>query len=475
MSWESISSRDYLGGSASHQLSATALLGSPDGSRHPLDVCEFTEEDYRHQNGNGNNGHYQNGRSAGAGIWECLISCRKRLDQQLARRRVEQGLKLYRAHKQQAAVRKWRGALKSIRHREDKFALLGYLYQAYMDWGKYRDSIEFGNKQLCISEELDSPNMRAEAYLNLARAHERLGALDRALDYARHSLYNECDQCATAGLVHLTVGRVHLELAGFCKALEAFQRAHKIAHSIQDPSLELQVYVGLSELFCRLQDADKSARYAARAYDLSRSLQLGDLNSRHHRAALLQMAAALRKKGELGDAHDYCSEATRLSLVSGDQASYARSIRIMGDIYRKKSDINLLVRTVRSRLSKIYGSLGDEEQKGHYERLAIAMEEDLELRCGSCNEPFGLEADSLEALPCSHILHARCAYDILKRRDKKKKRLCPDCHKSVSSRLYLHCEDPHGMNTLNHSSLSLASLRASSLATLEDCHATSSV
>lgn len=50
----------------------------------------------------------------------------------------------------------------------------------------FRDSIDFGHKQLCISEELDSPNMRAEAYLNLARAHERLGALDRALDYARH-------------------------------------------------------------------------------------------------------------------------------------------------------------------------------------------------------------------------------------------------------------------------------------------------
>ena len=67
----------------------------------------------------------------------------------------------------------------------------------------------------------------------------------------------------------------------------------------------------------------------------------------------------------------------------------------------------LLVRTVSSRLSRIYGSLGDEEQKGHHERLAAAMEEDLELRCGSCNETFGLEPDSLEALPCSHILHAR--------------------------------------------------------------------
>ena len=50
----------------------------------------------------------------------------------------------------------------------------------------FRDSIDFGQRQLCISEELDSPNMRAEAYLNLARAHERLGALDKALAFARH-------------------------------------------------------------------------------------------------------------------------------------------------------------------------------------------------------------------------------------------------------------------------------------------------
>lgn len=50
----------------------------------------------------------------------------------------------------------------------------------------YRDSLEFGQRQLYVSEELDSPNMRAEAYLNLARAYERLGSLDRALGFARH-------------------------------------------------------------------------------------------------------------------------------------------------------------------------------------------------------------------------------------------------------------------------------------------------
>lgn len=88
-----------------------------------------------------------------------------------------------------------------------------------------------------------------------------------------------------------------------------------------------QVYVGLSELFCRLQDADKSARYAARAYDLSRSLQLGDLNSRHHRAALLQMAAALRKKGELGDAHDYCSVKLQLKISQEKEREKKTSFR----------------------------------------------------------------------------------------------------------------------------------------------------
>lgn len=53
------------------------------------------------------------------------------------------------------------------------------------------------------------------------------------------------------------------------------------------------------------------------------------------------MASALRKQGELGDARDYVEEATRLALISGDQATYTRSIRIMGDIYRKKLDIDV--------------------------------------------------------------------------------------------------------------------------------------
>ncbi|XP_044737602.1 43 kDa receptor-associated protein of the synapse homolog [Chrysoperla carnea] len=558
MSWESVASKEFLRNGVSHQLSASRLLPSPDCSKpslvddrasiscsryiEALDSPNGSELRYDHYIGTSNSLLGACAISMNHGYvernnWGCFSSCRSRFQQVLAKRKINQGLKLYNKHKQHAAVRKWKSALKTIKTREDKFALLGYLYQGYMDWGKYREALEFGHAQLGISEELDSPNMRAESYLNLAKAHEKLGAFERALAYARHSLYNECDTCLTAGYVHLTVGSVYLELAGFSKALESFQRAHKIAHGIHDPALELQVYVGLSELFNRLQDSDKSTKYASKAYDLSRSLQLGDLNSRHHRAALIQMASSLRKQGEYGDAHDYCSEATRLALVSGDHATYVRSVRIMGDIYRKKCDINkafsqyetamgtaaamgdriaqmesmdgaarclealrlqgkicncrplefntrllevassvgskLLVRVVRLRLSSIYNALGDVEQQLHHERIALCIEQDLGLTCGACTSPLGLEPDCLEPLACGHIVHARCAQDIFRRKDKKKKSICPDCHRSINSRIFLNSED----SRVHQSSLSLASLslRASTSTLNSNYHITSSV
>jgi tetratricopeptide (TPR) repeat protein len=125
-------------------------------------------------------------------------------------------------------VKTWQSALSGTAKREDRFALLSYLYQAFMDWGKYREALEYGHHQLNISEDLDS-RFKMEAYLNLSRANERLGQLDRALSYARHSLYNECDtQCRTGGMVHLTVAGIYLEMGGFSRALESLQGAHKI-------------------------------------------------------------------------------------------------------------------------------------------------------------------------------------------------------------------------------------------------------
>lgn len=59
------------------------------------------------------------------------------------------------------------------------------------------------------------------------------------------------------------------------------------------------------------------------------------------------------------------------------------------------------------RLSQIYEALGDEDQKVHHERVGLRIQKELDLNCGACGSPYGIESDSLEALPCTHILHAR--------------------------------------------------------------------
>ena len=58
-----------------------------------------------------------------------------------------------------------------------KLDIMIIIITAHMDFGKFRDALEYGHHQLGISEELDNPQMRSEAYLNLARAHEKLGRL----------------------------------------------------------------------------------------------------------------------------------------------------------------------------------------------------------------------------------------------------------------------------------------------------------
>lgn len=53
---------------------------------------------------------------------------------------------------------------------EDSHINLKCLLPAHMDWGKFREALDYSHHQLGISEELDNPQMRSEAYLNISTA-----------------------------------------------------------------------------------------------------------------------------------------------------------------------------------------------------------------------------------------------------------------------------------------------------------------
>ncbi|KAL4711369.1 hypothetical protein ACJJTC_019210 [Scirpophaga incertulas] len=315
-----------------------------------------------------------------------------------------------------------------------------------------------------------------------------------ALSYARHALYNDCGGGSTAGLVHLTVASVSLELGAFSKAMDGFQKALAAAQAHNDNSLLLQVYVGLSELWRRLRDTERAVACAARACDLGRGPNSADLNTRHHRAALLQMAAALRAR-EPGDARDYCTEALRLAAVAGDQGCYARAVRIAGDVYRRKCDIGkalrhyevamgagqalgdrlaqmeamdgaarclealrlqgricncrplefntrllevatsvgakMLVRRIRLRLAGIYSALGDAAGAARVTRSALAT---ATPRCARCRRAIGDVPAPLAALPCAHIVHHACLPESWSRRSARGAAGGAECAECASPR-----------------------------------------
>jgi len=66
------------------------------------------------------------------------------------------------------------------------------------------------------------------------------------------------------------------------------------------------------------------------------------------------------------------------------------------------------MRSAHLRLAEIYHILEDTEQESLQQRLAACLSEEMELVCGVCREPYGdTPSNSLDALPCSHIFHAK--------------------------------------------------------------------
>lgn len=69
---------------------------------------------------------------------------------------------------------RWRAALRRLRTPEDRFITMGYLAQAYCESGAYQDMLAFALQQIELANAQEDAYMRAEAFLNLARANERV-------------------------------------------------------------------------------------------------------------------------------------------------------------------------------------------------------------------------------------------------------------------------------------------------------------
>lgn len=228
------------------------------------------------------------------------------MGQKLARKEVEDGLKLYSQQNCEEAVRKWKRALHKVRSPKDKFTTLGYLAAAHCDWGKYRDMLAYAVMQIDVANEADSCAMRAEAYLNLARSNEHLCEYHKAVSYSRHSLQNQPRDPRIHGYVYLCQANAYFGFSSFSKALENLEQAMRVSKQFDDPALEVQLFSCLGTIFTGLKDYEKGLAFFLRAAEIAKGSRACEQSSKYERVAYYNLALPYRKMGRYSEAVQFC-------------------------------------------------------------------------------------------------------------------------------------------------------------------------
>uniref|UniRef100_A0A1I7VLE5 Rapsyn_N domain-containing protein n=1 Tax=Loa loa TaxID=7209 RepID=A0A1I7VLE5_LOALO len=256
------------------------------------------------------------------------------MGQRVAKHHMQSGVKLYHQRRHQQAIARWRAALRRLTNAEDRFITLGYMTQTYCDAGNYQQMLRYALQQTELANTQQDEFMKSEAFLNLAKAYERLADFGKAIGYGRASLQHPSMDPGTPGHAHLVVALSQLGFSQFQASLEAFEKAMCVANQYSDRLLELQVCVGLGVLFTLLRDLSKAILFLRNALTILEGVTINDVHAKYRSVILYHLSVVLRTNGSLADARATCDEAMKLAQETGNRSVYARCLCSMANICR---------------------------------------------------------------------------------------------------------------------------------------------
>ncbi|GMR39669.1 hypothetical protein PMAYCL1PPCAC_09864, partial [Pristionchus mayeri] len=279
-------------------------------------------------------GHRSSSRTAPSVSLHSL-KLNNRMGQRVAKQQMQAGVRLYHQRHHQQAVQKWTTALTTLQNPEDRFITLGYLAQAFCDAGDCEATLHYALLQMELASDKNDEYMKSEAFLNLAKAYEKLADYSKALSYGKASLQHPSMDPRTPGYAHLSLAMAHLGLSQFQQSLECFEAAMNVANTSDDRLLELQICVGLGVLFTLLRDITKSLIFLRNALAIVQTVTVEDVHAKYRALILLHLSVALRIRGSLVEAKEACDEALRLSSECGNRTLHARCMCSLADVYRE--------------------------------------------------------------------------------------------------------------------------------------------
>ncbi|EYC13138.1 hypothetical protein Y032_0045g1288 [Ancylostoma ceylanicum] len=344
------------------------------------------------------------------------------MGQRAAKHNMQAGVRLYHQRHHAQAIHKWRQALHRLTNAEDRFITLGYLAQAFCDSGEFEAMLHYALQQMELANERHDEYMKSEAFLNLAKAYERLADFSKALSYGKASLQHPSMDPRTPGYAHLAIACAHLGFSQFQNCLEAFEQAMNVANETGDKLLELQICVGLGSLFTLLRDLSKALIFLRNAMAIIQSVTVDDVHAKYRCTILYHLSVALRMRGSLVEAKEACDEALQLASETGNRALHARCMCSLADIYRElgESEAKETITKSWARYEEAYRVLrASQDRMGEVLVLASMAKSASESRShytGQCEcQAIQLNKKCLDiarSLGCKHVMlkcHSRLA------------------------------------------------------------------
>ncbi|KAL3073139.1 hypothetical protein niasHT_035415 [Heterodera trifolii] len=249
-----------------------------------------------------------------------------------ARSQMRNGIKQYQQQNPQQAIRQWRAALRRLKSVEDKFITIGYIVQAFCDSGEFEQMLYAAVGQVDLANGHQDDFMKSEALLNLARANERLAEFEKAIGYADSSLELPGIDRRSPGYAHLVLALAHMGLSNFQSSLQQFEKAMKIANANADKLLELQLSLGLGNLFTLIRDLNKALVFLQNALGILQGIEANHVHAKYKSAILYQLSVILRLKGRYSEAREVCEESMELAKKVGNKPVFARALASLADI-----------------------------------------------------------------------------------------------------------------------------------------------
>lgn len=145
---------------------------------------------------------------------------------------------------------------------------------AYLELGKYNDSLKHHEEDLKISKENGLEDARSRALDNLGRVHARKGNYDKAISVWEEKLPMSKSPLESTWLYH-EIGRCYLELQRFQDARDFGEKAIQAAKEAEDDGWQLHASVLVAQSEVKLGDLQSASESFERSLDIAKKLNDG--------------------------------------------------------------------------------------------------------------------------------------------------------------------------------------------------------